>query len=145
MKKFFSETTGKVTIITVVALLVLCIFLVKTSQDQKAVDTEPAAAIAQWTEPGLPVFVDFSADWCPYCKEMEHVIEELKQEYAGKVSFVTVNIDEQRKVAQAFGVSSVPAYLTLDSEGTPQDAHQGATNKSTLDALIKKTLAETPS
>ena len=45
MKKFLAGTAGKVTIITVVLLLVLCIFLIKTSQEEKAADVEPAQAV----------------------------------------------------------------------------------------------------
>lgn len=144
MKKFLSGTTGKVTIITIVALLILCVFLVKTSQDEQAADTAPAPAdaIAEWTEGGIPVFVDFSADWCSYCKEMEPVIEVLRQEYAGKINFVTVDIDRQKKIAQAFGVSGVPAYLLIDPEGNPLGAHQGATDKATLEGLIDAALEE---
>lgn len=134
---------GKVTIVTVVLLLVLCVFLIKMSQEEKAADVEPAVAVAEWMEPGLPVFVDFTADWCPYCKEMEPVIEALRQEYAGRVNFVTVNIDEQRKVAQAFGASSVPAYLMLGADGTPVDSHMGATDQDTLRAVIETAFAET--
>lgn len=145
MKKFFSGAMGKVTVITIVALLVLCVFLVKMSQDEKAVDVDPAVAVAEWTEPGLPVFVDFTADWCPYCKQMEPVIEELRQEYADKVTFVTVNIDEQRKVAQAFGVSSVPNYMVLDKTGTPAAAYPGATDRVTLTGLIGRVLEGGPS
>ena len=65
MKKFLAGTAGKVTIITVVLLLVLCIFLIKTSQEEKAADVEPAQAVQEWTVDGLPVFIDFTADWCP--------------------------------------------------------------------------------
>ncbi len=40
-------------------------------------------------------------------------------EYDGKITFVTVNVDEQKKIAQEFGVSSVPVYMILDASGTP--------------------------
>ncbi|MBC5649449.1 thioredoxin family protein [Christensenella tenuis] len=140
MKKFLSGTAGKVTIITVVLLLVLCIFLAKTSQEEKAADIEPAQAVQEWTEDGLPVFIDFTADWCPYCKEMEPVLEELKQQYDGKITFATVNIDRQKKIAQEFGISSVPLYVMLDAQGTPLTYYPGAATKEALVSFIEEAL-----
>ena len=141
MKKFLAGTAGKVTIITVVLLLVLCIFLIKTSQEEKAADVEPAQAVQEWTVDGLPVFIDFTADWCPYCKEMEPVLKELRREYDGKITFVTVNVDEQKKIAQEFGVSSVPVYMILDASGTPVTYYPGAATKEALTAFIEDAFA----
>lgn len=140
MKKFFGSTAGKVAIVTVVVLLIFGVFMLKMSQDEKAVNMEPEAAVAEWTSAGLPVFVDFTADWCPYCKEMEPIIEEIKQEYAGKMHFVTVNVDEQRKIAQAFGTGSVPSYAVLDAQGNLLDLHDGAATKDVITAFIEDTL-----
>lgn len=136
MKHFFSGTAGKVTIVTAVLLLVLCVFLAKTMQEEKKADIEPAQAMQEWTQDGLPVFVDFTADWCSYCREMEPVIEELREEYRGKVSFETVDIDRQKKLAKEFGVASVPFYLLLSADGEPIAYYPGAVEKETLASMI---------
>lgn len=141
MQRFFSGTIGKVTIITAVLLLVLCVFLVKTSQDEKAVDIAPEEAIQEWTQEGLPVFVDFTADWCSYCKEMQPIIEELESEYEGKVTFRTVDIDSQKQLANQFGITSVPFYLLLDASGEPIAYYPGAAKKESLASMIDDGIA----
>ncbi len=141
MKQFFAKTTGKVIIVTAVALLIFCIFVLKTTEENKADRIQqPQQAIEQWRQEGLPVFIDFTADWCPYCKEMEPAIEQFRQEYTGKINFVTVDVDDQPEIAAYFGAASVPFYLTMDSDGNPLLYLNGATTKEVMKEFIDQSL-----
>ncbi len=60
---------------------------------------------------GLPVVVDFWADWCMPCRMMAPVMEELAQAYAGKALFGKVNVDENSQIASRYGIMSIPHFL----------------------------------
>lgn len=65
-----------------------------------------------------PAIVDFTAKWCGPCQRIAPVLDELAKEYEDKIVVYKVDIDKCQKLAQAFGISSVPAilYIPLDKE-----------------------------
>ena len=72
-----------------------------------------------------PVFVDFFADWCNPCKKIAPLIEELAEEYAGKVKVCKVNVDESPNSTNRFHIMAVPTMLILVN-GEVKDTIEGA-------------------
>lgn len=66
-----------------------------------------------------PAIVDFTASWCGPCQRISPILEELAKEYEGKVVIYKVDVDQERELAKAFGVSSVPAILYIPVKGEP--------------------------
>ena len=82
-------------------------------------------------ESDVPVLVDFYADWCGPCKMMVPVIEELSNEYEGKVKIGKLNVDEQPKTAEKYRVMSIPTILIIKN-GQTVETIVGAVPKSSL-------------
>ncbi len=68
---------------------------------------------------GKPVLVDFYAQWCGPCQVAAPIIDKLADEYKDKILIVKVDVDENRKTAQKYGVMSIPTIIILkaDSNG----------------------------
>ena len=76
-------------------------------------------------EEDVPVFVDFWAPWCGPCRMVAPVVEQLAEEYAGRMKFVKVNTDESPVVASQYGIRSIPT-LAVFYKGEPVNAMMGA-------------------
>ncbi|MCD6455614.1 MAG: thioredoxin [Methanophagales archaeon] len=85
------------------------------------------------------VVVDCWAPWCGPCKMIAPVIEELAKEYAGKVVFGKLNVDDNPKTATEFAIMAIPT-LFIFKHGEPVDVVQGAVPKPYLEAKVKEWL-----
>ncbi|MCR5658780.1 MAG: thioredoxin [Bacteroidales bacterium] len=67
----------------------------------------------------LPAVIDFYADWCGPCRRVAPIMEKLAEEYDGKLLVYKVNTDQERELANAFQVKSIPMVLFIPLEGQP--------------------------
>jgi thioredoxin len=84
----------------------------------------------------LPVLVDFFADWCQPCKQMDPHIAELERELEGKAKVVKVDIDQSQRLAQMLRVQSVPTYMVF-AQGRPVAAERGVVARKRLREVIE--------
>ena len=94
----------------------------------------------EWKFEGeLPCVVDFWAPWCAPCKMVGPIIDELSEEYKGKVNFYKVNTDEEQELGGAFGIRSIPSLLFVPKDGKTQMA-AGALPKEALKKVVDEEL-----
>jgi len=87
----------------------------------------------------LPVFVDFWAEWCGPCRMVSPVVEELANDYDGKIKFVKVNVDEANELASKYNIFSIPT-LALFHKGQLVGQQVGAASKESYKNMIDKAL-----
>lgn len=82
-----------------------------------------------------PALIDFYASWCGPCQMLAPTLEELSEEYAGKVDIYKVDVDDERDLADIFGIRSVPTLIFVPMTGSPKRT-MGALPKSQLKELL---------
>ena len=84
--------------------------------------------------------IDFGAQWCPPCRMMEPVVEELTKDFDGKATIAQVDVDQSQDLANLFGIRSIPT-MVIFKDGKPVDALVGVHPKQTLMEKIQAQLS----
>ena len=83
-----------------------------------------------------PMIVDFSATWCPPCRQLKPIFEKLAEDFKGRIDFVTVDVDENPELSQAYGVQSIPMMVFINKDGQIQNTIVGFQDRGQLLAAI---------
>jgi thioredoxin 1 len=70
----------------------------------------------------LPCIIDFYADWCGPCKMIAPILDELSEEYRGKINIYKIDTDKEQELSSIFGIRSIPSLLFVPLNAKPQMA-----------------------
>ena len=87
----------------------------------------------------VPVLADFWADWCVPCKMIAPALEEISEEYKGKIKIGKINVDDEGDLAMKFNVVSIPTLL-LFKNGEVVNKQVGAGSKDIIEGIFKEHL-----
>ena len=94
----------------------------------------------EWKYEGeKPCIIDFYADWCGPCKVVAPVLEDLANDFDGKIIVFKVDTEAEQELASVFGIRSIPSFLFVPADGQPQMA-LGALPKETFVKAFKDVL-----
>ncbi len=96
----------------------------------------------EWNYKGtLPAIIDFYAEWCGPCKAIAPVLEELSNEYEGKLMVYKIDTDIEAELSSLFGIQSIPTLIFIPLQGELM-VQRGALPKHTLKQVIEERLLQ---
>ncbi|OWP62431.1 thioredoxin [Hymenobacter amundsenii] len=91
------------------------------------------------SSPGMPVLVDFYADWCGPCKTMAPILEQVASQHQGKLKVIKIDVDKNQAAAQQFKVQSIPT-LILFHQGKPVWRQAGVVPATQISQAVQSVL-----
>lgn len=96
----------------------------------------------EWNYKGdVPAIIDFYADWCGPCKMVAPILEELANDYDGKLVIYKVDTEVEEELSSVFGIQSIPTLLFIPKEGAPM-LQKGAIPKNAFKQVIEERLLQ---
>jgi thioredoxin 1 len=106
----------------------------------KPVDIDDSIFEQSVLESKSPVLVDFWATWCKPCQMIAPILEELAEEYRGRVAFAKLDVDQNQQVAARYGIMSIP-NLIIFKDGKPLSQIVGLKPKAELKKALEAAIA----
>lgn len=114
----------------ILSTLILClagmVFTAKAQEVKSLTDEEFKKEIWNYTDNkdwkflgDKPAIIDLYATWCPPCKKLAPILEQVQKEYGEKIQIYKVDVDKEKSISQLFNVKSIPVMVFIPRDGKP--------------------------
>ena len=114
----------------ILSILILClagmVFTAKAQEVKSLTDEEFKKEIWNYTDNkdwkflgDKPAIIDVYATWCPPCKKLAPILEQVQKEYGEKIQIYKVDVDKEKSISQLFNVKSIPVMVFIPRDGKP--------------------------
>ncbi len=114
----------------ILSILILClagmVFTAKAQEVKSLTDEEFKKEIWNYTDNkdwkflgDKPAIIDLYATWCPPCKKLAPILEQVQKEYGEKIQIYKVDVDKEKSISQLFNVKSIPVMVFIPRDGKP--------------------------
>jgi thioredoxin len=112
----------------------------QTETKVKVINQEEFLALFSNDNVAKPTVFDFNATWCGPCRQLAPILEKLAEEYEGKVDFYSIDVDQNKELAKAIGIQSIPYVLFFSPENDDPEEMIGLYPEDQIRAIIEKIL-----
>ena len=124
--------------VAMLAAVALCTATACNNKPAHSTSSETPAQTETPAKPSVAKVLDFSATWCGPCRQLAPTIETLEKEYAGKVVFEKIDVDQNSELAGKYGIEAIPTLVYLDALGQEIERTTGIVSETDIRRILDR-------